>query len=204
MQQKAPLVLRPYQFRKQGFKALNRRRGHQFAAFCLRAETERLLHSGKCGPIALMEPNQPSLEQTEIVETIYRSKGLRITEPRRTIISVISEMTDYPDMVELHRRIQAVNRRTSLSTVYRNLRQLVEAGVVIRHTFEHGRSRYELAGRPHHDHLIDHKTGKLIEFHSPELEKMLDDLAARYGYRVVGHRLEVYVEALRRPIRRID
>lgn len=125
-----------------------------------------------------------------------RSKGLRLTGPRRIIISVISEMTDYPDVVELHRRILPVNRRISLSTVYRNLRQFVEADIVICHTFGHGRSRYELAGGQHHDHLIDRKTGKLIEFHAPELEKLLQDLAARHGYRFVGHRLEVYVEAL--------
>ena len=158
-------------------------------------ETELLNHSGKCGPIPLMEPNQLAPKQREVVEAMCRSKGLRITGPRRIIISVISEMADYPDMVELHRRIQAVNSRVSLSTVYRNLRQLVEAGIVIRHTLEHGRSRYELAGRLHHDHLVDHKTGKLIQFHSPELETLLDNLAAQHGYKVVGHRLQVYVEA---------
>lgn len=169
--------------------------GSSVRTVLLRCETELLNHSGKCGPIALMEPNQSAPDQKEIVETICRAKGLRITGPRRIIISVISEMADYPDMVELHQRIQALNRRISLSTVYRNLRQLVEAGIVIRHTLEHGRSRYELAGRQHHDHLVDHKTGKLIEFHSPELETLLDNLAAQHGYKVVGHRLQVYVEA---------
>jgi Fur family ferric uptake transcriptional regulator len=143
-----------------------------------------------------MEPTQPSIEQREMVEATCRSKGLRLTGPRRIIISVISEMRDYPDVVELHRRIEAVDRRISLSTVYRNLRQFVEAGIVIRHAFEQGRSRYELAGRPHHNHLIDRKTGKLIELHSPELDRLLDDLAARHGYRIVARRLQVYVEAL--------
>lgn len=125
-----------------------------------------------------MEPNQLAPQQREVVEAMCRSQGLRITGPRRIIISVISEIADYPDMVELHQRIQAVNRRISLSTVYRNLRQFVEAGIVIRHTLEHGRSRYELAGRQHHDHLVDHKTGKLIEFHSPELETLLVSLCS--------------------------
>jgi Fur family ferric uptake transcriptional regulator len=143
-----------------------------------------------------MEPTQPVLEQTEIVEAMCRSKGLRLTGPRRVIFGVISEMTNHPDIVELHRRIQAVNRRISLATVYRNLRQLVEAGILIRHAFENGRSRYELASRPHHDHLIDRKSGKLIEFYSPELEQLLNELAARHGYRIVSRHLEIYVEAL--------
>lgn len=143
-----------------------------------------------------MEPTQPPLEQTKIVEAMWRSKGLRLTGPRRVIFGVISEMTNHPDVVELHRRIQAVDRRISLATVYRNLRQLIEAGIVIRYAFDHGRSRYELASRPHQDHLIDRKSGKLIEFHSPELEKLLNELAARQGYRIVSRRLDIYVEAL--------
>lgn len=136
------------------------------------------------------------LEQTEIVEAMCRSKGLRLTGQRRVIFGVISEMTDHPDVVELHRRIQAINRRISLATVYRNLRQLVEAGIVIRYVFEQGRSRYELANRPHHDYLIDRKSGKLIEFQSPELEKLLNELASRHGYRIVARHLEIDVEPL--------
>jgi Fur family ferric uptake transcriptional regulator len=125
-----------------------------------------------------------------------RQKGLRLTGQRRAVIDIIAGLRDHPDTEELHRRARAEDARISLATVYRTMTVLVGAGILTRHSFEDGRSRYELAGRPHHDHLIDRKSGKVIEFRSPEIEKLEAEIAARHGYRVVDHRLEIYVEPI--------
>ena len=125
-----------------------------------------------------------------------RQNGLRMTGQRRAVIDIIAGLRDHPDTEELHRRVRAEDARISLTTVYRTMTVLVDAGILIRHSFEDGRSRYELADRPHHDHLIDRKTGKVIEFRSREIEKLEVEIAARHGYRVVDHRLEIYVEPI--------
>lgn len=126
------------------------------------------------------------------IEALCQAKGLRITEQRRVIARVLSEAQDHPDVEELHRRASAVDRRISIATVYRTVRLFEEAGVVEKHDFQDGRSRYEEAGAEHHDHLIDLKTGKVIEFVDEEIEALQQKIAEKLGYRLVEHRLELY------------
>ncbi|MFC0284524.1 transcriptional repressor [Camelimonas abortus] len=115
-----------------------------------------------------------------------------MTGQRRTIARVLAEMDDHPDAEELHRRAAEIDPRISLSTVYRTVRLLEEAGILARHEFGDGRARYERATRRHHDHLIDVRTGAVIEFHSEEIERLQTIIARELGYRLVRHRLELY------------
>lgn len=115
-----------------------------------------------------------------------------MTEQRRVIARVVSASHDHPDVEELHRRASAVDAGISIATVYRTVRLLEEAGIIERHDFRDGRSRYEEAPETHHDHLIDMKTGKVIEFVEPEIERLQQEIARRLGYRLVDHRLELY------------
>ncbi|WP_342359998.1 Fur family transcriptional regulator [Terrarubrum flagellatum] len=130
------------------------------------------------------------------IETACRAKGLRVTGPRRVIAQVLSEAHDHPDVTELHRRAAARDARISLATVYRTVKMFEDIGVIERHAFNDGRARYERTPTEHHDHLIDVKSGKVIEFHSEEIEELQAQIAAKLGYRIVGHRLELYVEPL--------
>lgn len=115
-----------------------------------------------------------------------------MTGQRRTIARVLGEMDDHPDVEELHRRSAQIDHRISLSTVYRTVRLLEDAGILARHEFGDGRARYERAARKHHDHLIDVRTGTVIEFHSEEIERLQGVIARELGYRLVRHRLELY------------
>ena len=133
---------------------------------------------------------------TNRIEAQCREKGLRLTGQRRLIAQVLSEMRDHPDVTELHQRVVARDDRVSLSTVYRTVKRLEEEGVLARHEFRDGRARYEKASKRHHDHLIDSATGRVIEFSSPEIERLQEEIARRMGYRLVGHRLELYGEKL--------
>lgn len=126
------------------------------------------------------------------IEALCHAKGLRITEQRRVIARVLSEARDHPDVEELHRRASAVDRGISIATVYRTVRLFEEAGILERHDFRDGRSRYEPTPDEHHDHLIDIETGKVIEFHDADLEKLQNAIAERLGFRLVDHRLELY------------
>jgi Fur family ferric uptake transcriptional regulator len=126
------------------------------------------------------------------IEALCHAKGLRITEQRRVIARVLSEARDHPDVEELHRRASAVDRGISIATVYRTVRLFEEAGILERHDFRDGRSRYEPTPDEHHDHLIDIETGAVIEFHDGELEKLQTAIAERLGFRLVDHRLELY------------
>lgn len=129
------------------------------------------------------------------IRTAYRDKGLRDTWQRRVVARVLAESPDHPDVNELHRRAFKIDSRLSLSTVYRNVNQFEQAGVLERHAFRNGRARFELnQGREHHDHLIDVSTGRVVEFHSEEIERLQSEIADRLGYRLVGHRLELYAE----------
>jgi Fur family transcriptional regulator, ferric uptake regulator len=119
-------------------------------------------------------------------------KGLRMTDQRRVIARVIEGSTDHPDVEELYRRASAVDSRISIATVYRTVKLLEDVGIIERHDFGDGRSRYEAAPEDHHDHLIDLRTGEVIEFTSDEIEKLQDEIAAKLGYRLVDHRLELY------------
>lgn len=120
------------------------------------------------------------------------AKGLRMTDQRRTLARVLTESGDHPDVEELYARASAVDPRISLATVYRTVKLFEEAGILDRLEFRDGRARYEDAERDHHDHLIDLHTGQVIEFVDPDIEALQEKIAARLGYRLMGHRLELY------------
>jgi Fur family ferric uptake transcriptional regulator len=132
------------------------------------------------------------------IEALCAEKGLRITEQRRTIARIISESEDHPDVETLHERASAVDPNISIATVYRTVRLFEEAGILERHEFGNGRSRYEAVTDEHHDHLIDVETGKVVEFHDLELEELKRRVAERLGFRLVDHRLELYGVPLER------
>lgn len=132
------------------------------------------------------------------LEALCAEKGLRITEQRRIIARVISDSEDHPDVETLYERASAIDSGISIATVYRTVRLFEEAGILDRHDFGDGRSRYEAAPEAHHDHLIDVETGKVIEFVDPELEALQKVIAERLGFRLVDHRMELYGVALDR------
>jgi len=132
------------------------------------------------------------LHQTIDLEQLCADRGLRITEQRRVIARVLSESEDHPDVELLHHRAAAIDPKISIATVYRTVRLFEEAGILDRHDFGDGRARYEAAPEAHHDHLIDVETGKVIEFVDPELEALQRQIAAKLGYRLVDHRMELY------------
>ena len=115
-----------------------------------------------------------------------------MTDQRRVVARVLSNATDHPDVEELYRRSAAVDPHISIATVYRTVRLFEEAGIIARHEFRDGRARYEEAPQDHHDHLIDMKTGKVIEFMDEEIEALQAAIARRLGYRLIDHRLELY------------
>jgi Fur family ferric uptake transcriptional regulator len=133
------------------------------------------------------------------IEALCLKKGLRITEQRRVIARVLSQTDDHPDVEELHRRAAAIDPGISIATVYRTVRLFEEAGIIERHDFQGGRSRYEAVQELHHDHLIDIETGRVIEFHDAELEELQARIAERLGFRLVDHRMELYGVALTPP-----
>jgi Fur family transcriptional regulator, ferric uptake regulator len=133
-------------------------------------------------------------EQT--LEEQCATKGMRMTDQRRVIAQVIEQAVDHPDVEELYRRASAIDPRISLSTVYRTLNLFEEAGLVTKHDFRDGRARFELIPDEHHDHLIDIRSGKVIEFRNEEIEAIQDVIAKRLGYRLVDHRLELYAVPL--------
>ena len=119
------------------------------------------------------------------------AKGLRMTDQRRVLARVIGAAEDHPDVEELYARAARIDARISLATVYRTVKLFEEAGLLERHEFGDGRARYEDAERDHHDHLIDVTTGQVIEFVDPEIEALQEKIAARLGYQLIGHRLEL-------------
>jgi len=126
------------------------------------------------------------------LEALCAQKGLRITEQRRVIARVLSDSDDHPDVEELHRRSVAIDPHISIATVYRTVRLFEEAGILERHDFRDGRSRYETVPDEHHDHLIDLESGRVVEFHDPQIEELQQKIAERLGYRLVDHRMELY------------
>ena len=115
-----------------------------------------------------------------------------MTEQRRTIARVLEASDDHPDVEELYRRASSVDPHISISTVYRTVRMFEDAGIIERHVFADGRSRYETIPDEHHDHLIDLRSGKVIEFRDEEIERLQERIAEKLGYRLVDHRLELY------------
>lgn len=126
------------------------------------------------------------------------AKGLRMTGQRRIIATVLEESRDHPDVEELYARAAARDGAISLATVYRTVKLFEEAGILERVEFGDGRARYEDAEREHHDHLIDLATGEVIEFVDPEIEKLQERIAERLGYRLKGHKLELYGVPIRK------
>jgi Fur family ferric uptake transcriptional regulator len=134
---------------------------------------------------------------TETLEEQCVKQGMRMTEQRRVIAQVIEAAIDHPDVEELYRRASAQDPRISLSTVYRTLNLFEEAGLVTKHDFKDGRARFEPIPDEHHDHLIDIRSGKVIEFRNEEIEAIQEVIAKRLGYRLVDHRLELYAVPLK-------
>lgn len=125
------------------------------------------------------------------------ARGLRMTDQRRVVARVVGESEDHPDVEELYARAARIDPRISLATVYRTVKLFEEAGLLERVEFGDGRARYEDAERDHHDHLIDVSTGQVIEFVDPEIEALQEKIAARLGYRLIGHRLELLGKRLK-------
>jgi len=130
------------------------------------------------------------------IEQKCLEKGLKMTGQRRIIAKVISESSDHPDVEMLYSRAVALDPNISIATVYRTVKLFEEAGITQRHDFGDGRARYEEADGEHHDHLIDLKSGKVIEFANAEIEKLQKDIAKKLGYKLVDHRLELFAVPL--------
>ena len=133
-----------------------------------------------------MQEQQPDIEQ------MCMEKGMRMTDQRRVIAKVLSDATDHPDVEEVYRRATAVDERISIATVYRTVRLFEEAGILERHDFRDGRSRYEPVSDEHHDHLIDGESGEVVEFHNEEIEELQREVARKLGFKLVDHRMELY------------
>ena len=126
------------------------------------------------------------------IEDLCQKKGLRMTDQRRIIAQVLSKAEDHPDVEEVYKRASDIDSHISIATVYRTVRLFEEAGILERHDFRDGRSRYEPVSDEHHDHLINVETGEVIEFHLEEIEQLQDDIAKKLGFRLVDHRMELY------------
>ena len=137
----------------------------------------------------------PELSRTNLEQRCV-DLGLKMTGQRRVIARVLSEAEDHPNVELVHRRANAIDNRISLATVYRALRLFEEVNILERHDFGDGRARYEKTDRDHHDHLIDIKSGNVIEFQNREIEKLQAAVAERLGYKLVGHRLELFAVPL--------
>ncbi|WP_349957313.1 Fur family transcriptional regulator [Rhizobium sp. ZPR3] len=126
------------------------------------------------------------------LEELCAERGMRMTDQRRVIARIIESSEDHPDVEELYRRSVEVDAKISISTVYRTVKLFEDAGLLARHDFRDGRSRYETVPEEHHDHLIDLKSGVVIEFHSSEIEALQERIAREHGFKLVDHRLELY------------
>ena len=126
------------------------------------------------------------------IESLCAEKGMRMTDQRRVVARVLGQSADHPDVEELYRRAHDVDPNISIATVYLTVRLFEEAGIIARHDFRDGRSRYEEQTDTHHDHLIDMKSGDVVEFFDEEVERLQEAIARRLGYRLVAHRLELY------------
>jgi Fur family ferric uptake transcriptional regulator len=136
-------------------------------------------------------------KELSAIEQACAAKGMRMTEQRRVIARVLGASQDHPDVEELYRRASAIDDKISISTVYRTVKLFEDAGIIERHDFREGRSRYEQVPDEHHDHLIDVNNGTVIEFRSEEIERLQEEIARRHGFRLVGHRLELYAVRLK-------
>jgi Fur family transcriptional regulator, ferric uptake regulator len=130
------------------------------------------------------------------IEARCVEKGMRMTEQRRTIARVLNNAEDHPDVEELYRRCAKIDAKISISTVYRTVKLFEDAGIIEKHDFREGRARFEQIPDTHHDHLINLRTGQVIEFQSEEIERLQAEVARKLGYKLVDHRLELYAVPL--------
>ncbi len=130
------------------------------------------------------------------IEQRCLARGMRMTGQRRVIAKVLAESADHPDVEELHRRAHAVDARIAVSTVYRTVKLLEDSGIIARLDLKDGRARYESTPETHHDHLVNLRTGEVVEFQSEEIERLQAEIARRLGFRLVDHRLELYAVPL--------
>jgi len=126
------------------------------------------------------------------IETKCLEKGVRLTDQRKLIAKIMSESKDHPGVDELHKRVNKLDTKISIATVYRTVKLLEEAGIVSKHDFRGNKARYEQAADEHHDHLIDINTGEITEFVNEDIEKLQKQVAEKLGYKLVDHRLELY------------
>ena len=129
---------------------------------------------------------------SDTIEQKCKSKGVKLTDQRKIIAKVMSEATDHPNVDELYNRVSKIDPKISIATVYRTVKLFEEAGILAKHDFKGGKARYEAMIESHHDHLIDIKTGEIIEFVDDEIEKLQKKVAEKYGYKLVDHKLELY------------
>ncbi|MDC0855987.1 Fur family transcriptional regulator [Candidatus Pelagibacter sp.] len=135
---------------------------------------------------------------SETIEEKCLSKGVKLTEQRKIIARVMAESkevygeSDHPDVDELYNRVSKIDSKISIATVYRTVKLFEESGILTKHEFKGGKARYEQLNEGHHDHLIDVKSGEIIEFVDEEIEKLQKKVAEKYGYRLVDHKLELY------------
>ena len=126
------------------------------------------------------------------IEDKCKAKGVRLTDQRKVIAKIMSSSTDHPDVDELHNRVNKVDKKISIATVYRTVKLFEESGIVEKHDFKGGKARYEEAPEEHHDHLIDINSGEIIEFVDKDIEILQNKVAKKLGYKLVDHKLELY------------
>ena len=129
---------------------------------------------------------------SETIEQKCTAKGVKLTDQRKIIAKIMSDSQNHPDVDELYKRASKIDSKISIATVYRTVKLFEEAGIVAKHDFRGGKARYEELNEGHHDHLIDIKTGEIIEFVDEEIEKLQKKVADKYGYKLVDHKLELY------------
>ena len=129
---------------------------------------------------------------TETIEQKCLTKGVKLTDQRKIIAKVMTDANDHPDVDVLYNRVSKIDSKISIATVYRTVKLFEESGIVTKHDFKGGKARYEQLMESHHDHLIDIKTGEIIEFVDDEIEKLQKKVAEKYGYDLVDHKLELY------------
>ena len=129
---------------------------------------------------------------SETIEQKCIAKGVKLTDQRKIIAKVMSEANDHPDVNELYNRVSKIDSKISIATVYRTVKLFEESGILAKHDFKGGKARYETLNESHHDHLIDIKSGEIIEFVDQEIEKLQKKVAEKYGYDLVDHKLELY------------
>jgi Fur family ferric uptake transcriptional regulator len=141
-------------------------------------------------------PDKSQIHNRDI-EALCAAKGMRMTGQRRVIARVLADSGDHPNVEELYHRCVKIDEHISISTVYRTVKLFEDAGIIERHDFREGRARYEQSPESHHDHLINLRTGEVIEFRSEDIERLQSEVARKLGYKLVDHRLELYAVPVR-------